>query len=36
VGVFQSSVQDPEHFLSMNRFDTRQKLDDLPDIQLES
>jgi hypothetical protein len=27
---------DPERFLSMIRFDTRQKLDDLPYLQLDS
>lgn len=35
-GAFQSSAQDIERFLSMIRFDSRQKLDDLPDFQIGS
>jgi len=36
VGVHEPPRIDPERFLSMIRFDTRQKLDELPDVQLDS
>jgi len=35
-GVHEPPRVDPERFLSMIRFDARQKLDDLPDFQLNS
>jgi len=36
LGVHEPPRIDPERFLSMIRFDTRQKLDDIPDFQLDS
>jgi hypothetical protein len=36
LGVQEPPRVDPERFLSMIRFDTRQKLDDLPDFKLDS
>jgi len=36
VGVHEPPRVDPERFLSMIRFDTRQKLDDFPDFGLDS
>ena len=35
-GVHEPPRIDPERFLSMIRFDSRQKLDDLPDFHLDS
>jgi len=36
LGVQEPPRVDPERFLSMIRFDSRQKLDDLPDFKLDS
>jgi len=36
VGVHEPPENDSEWFLSMIRFDSREKLNDLPDFQLDS